>query len=191
MVPAGAARISAHAWTATRLRIGGRDWRCISGYGHAPEHIALYCEALGVLISGDMVLPRISTNVSVYDIEPEANPLRLFLDSHRASSRRCPRTRWCCPRTASRSAACTSASTSCTSTTATASPKCWRPASPSRRSAADVLPVLFKRQLDLHQTTFAMGEAIAHLHALVVRAAGCKPLRSGARTAMLPLRPPA
>ena len=33
-------------------------------------------------------------------------------------------------------------------------------------SAADVLPVLFKRQLDLHQTTFAMGEAIAHLHAL-------------------------
>jgi glyoxylase-like metal-dependent hydrolase (beta-lactamase superfamily II) len=22
-----------------RLRIGGRDWRCISGYGHAPEHI--------------------------------------------------------------------------------------------------------------------------------------------------------
>jgi hypothetical protein len=26
--------------------------------------------------------------------------------------------------------------------------------------------VLFKRQLDLHQTTFAMGEAIAHLNAL-------------------------
>ena len=33
-------------------------------------------------------------------------------------------------------------------------------------SAADILPVLFKRQLDLHQTTFAMGESIAHLHAL-------------------------
>jgi hypothetical protein len=29
-----------------------------------------------------------------------------------------------------------------------------------------VLPVLFKRKLDLHQTTFAMGESIAHLHAL-------------------------
>jgi hypothetical protein len=55
------------------VRIGGRDWRCISGYGHAPEHIALYCEDLKVLISGDMVLPRISTNVSVYEIEPEAN----------------------------------------------------------------------------------------------------------------------
>jgi len=33
-------------------------------------------------------------------------------------------------------------------------------------SAADLLPVLFKRQLDLHQTTFAMGESIAHLNAL-------------------------
>jgi hypothetical protein len=28
------------------------------------------------------------------------------------------------------------------------------------------LPILFKRQLDLHQTTFAMGESVAHLHAL-------------------------
>ena len=36
-------------------------------------------------------------------------------------------------------------------------------------SAADLLPVLFKRRLDLHQTTFAMGEAIAHLHALAGR----------------------
>ena len=34
------------------------------------------------------------------------------------------------------------------------------------QSAADLLPVLFKRKLDLHQTTFAMGESVAHLHAL-------------------------
>ena len=33
-------------------------------------------------------------------------------------------------------------------------------------SAADMLPVLFKRTLDLHQTTFAMGESVAHLHML-------------------------
>ena len=52
------------------VTIGGKPWRCISGYGHAPEHIALYCESVNVLISGDMVLPRISTNISVYDSEP-------------------------------------------------------------------------------------------------------------------------
>ena len=33
-------------------------------------------------------------------------------------------------------------------------------------SATDVLPVLFKRPLDLHQTTFALGESVAHLHKL-------------------------
>ena len=32
--------------------------------------------------------------------------------------------------------------------------------------AAELLPLLFKRPLDLHQTTFAMGESIAHLNAL-------------------------
>jgi hypothetical protein len=35
--------------------------------------------------------------------------------------------------------------------------------------AADLLMVLFKRKLDLHQTTFAMGESVAHLHALWLR----------------------
>ena len=65
----------------TVLHIGGRTWRCISGYGHAPEHIALYCDELQVLIGGDMMLPRISTNVSVYEQESEANALKLFLDS--------------------------------------------------------------------------------------------------------------
>ena len=33
-------------------------------------------------------------------------------------------------------------------------------------SAADILPVMFPRALDLHQTTFAMGEAVAHMHRL-------------------------
>ncbi|PZQ71063.1 MAG: Zn-dependent hydrolase, partial [Variovorax paradoxus] len=63
------------------VHIGGREWRCIVGYGHAPEHIALYCDALKALLGGDMMLPRISTNVSVHAGEPEANSLKLFLDS--------------------------------------------------------------------------------------------------------------
>jgi glyoxylase-like metal-dependent hydrolase (beta-lactamase superfamily II) len=63
------------------LRIGGHDWTCLAGHGHAPEHISLHAPALGVLISGDMVLPRISTNVSVGDTEPEADPLALYLAS--------------------------------------------------------------------------------------------------------------
>src|SRR3546814_14252215 len=66
-----------------KVSIGGRDWRVMIGYGHAPEHASLYSDTLRVLISGDMVLPRISTNVSVFDYEPEANPLPLYLNSLR------------------------------------------------------------------------------------------------------------
>jgi hypothetical protein len=33
-------------------------------------------------------------------------------------------------------------------------------------SAADILPLLFRRELDLQQRLFAMGEAIAHLNHL-------------------------
>jgi glyoxylase-like metal-dependent hydrolase (beta-lactamase superfamily II) len=147
------------------LQIGGNLWRCISGFGHAPEHIALYCETLGVLIGGDMMLPRISTNVSVYEQEPESDALTLFLDSidkflplppdtlvlpshgkpftglHTRIQQLHDHHR---DRLAEVLEACE--------------------AQPC--SAADILPVLFKRTLDLHQTTFAMGESIAHLHAL-------------------------
>jgi glyoxylase-like metal-dependent hydrolase (beta-lactamase superfamily II) len=145
--------------------IGGHNWHCIAGYGHAPEHIALHCPALGVLISGDMVLPRISTNVAVYDGEPEGNPLPLFLRSITAM-KTLPAATLVLPshgkpfvglhtrvdqllahhaaRYADVLAACTGQAS----------------------SAADMVPVLFKRALDLHQMTFAMGEAIAHLHAL-------------------------
>lgn len=157
-----------------RLDLGGSEWRCIAGHGHAPEHIALHQPQAGVLISGDMVLPRISTNVSVIDVEPEADPLRLYLASLErlqalpadtlvlpshgrpfggaaaAGGRGGLHTRLAqlaehhAERLAEVLAACATAP----------------------RSAADLLPVLFRRPLDLHQTTFAIGEAIAHLHAL-------------------------
>lgn len=147
-----------------RITIGGREWRVIVGYGHAPEHVSLYCDDLGVLISGDMVLPRISTNVSVFHFEPEANPLPLYLDSldryadlpedtlilpsHGKPFRGLhERIRQQHEHHAERLAEVVEA--------------CAEPL-----SAADVVPVLFHRKLDLHQLTFAMGEALAHLHAL-------------------------
>lgn len=63
------------------LRIGANDWRVIVGSGHSPEHVCLYCPALKLLISGDQVLPRISSNVSVYPVEPDADPLSDWLAS--------------------------------------------------------------------------------------------------------------
>lgn len=64
-----------------RLRIGAHDWQIVIGRGHTPEHACLHCPALRVLISGDQVLPRISSNVSVHPIEPNADPLGEWLAS--------------------------------------------------------------------------------------------------------------
>lgn len=57
------------------LRIDTHDWQVITGQGHTPEHACLYSPELLVMIAGDQVLPRISPNVSVHPMEPDANPL--------------------------------------------------------------------------------------------------------------------
>ncbi len=64
-----------------RLTIGRRQWDIVVGAGHSPEHVCLHDAADGLLISGDQVLPRITSNVSVYPTEPEADPLGDWLDS--------------------------------------------------------------------------------------------------------------
>ena len=150
------------------IRIGGKVWRVIVGYGHAPEHASLYCGELDVLISGDMVLPRISTNVSVFDHEPDADPLRLYLrsldgyDGLPADTLVLPshgrpfiglheRIAQQHQHHAERRGDVLAA--------------CRQP-----RSTSDIVPILFKRKLDLHQLTFAMGEALAHLHTLYFQA---------------------
>lgn len=146
------------------IEIGGRSWRVIVGYGHAPEHAALYCASLGVLISGDMLLPKISTNVSVWSIEPEGDPLRLFLRSidrfaalpedtlvlpshglpfRGAQARIAALHRHHQDRLGEVLESCGESKT-----------------------AAELVPVLFRRPLDGHQLFFAMGESLAHLHYL-------------------------
>ena len=64
-----------------RFAIGAHEWRVLVGRGHSPEHACLVCDALGVMISGDQVLPRISSNVSVHPTEPDADPLGEWLAS--------------------------------------------------------------------------------------------------------------
>jgi glyoxylase-like metal-dependent hydrolase (beta-lactamase superfamily II) len=137
------------------------------GYGHAPEHASLYCKELGVFISGDMLLPRISTNVSVYDAEPDADPLGLYLDSlERYLS--LPKNTLVLPSHGKpfvglkpRIAQLKAHHDERLAETLGA---CEKPA-----TARELVPVLFKRELDIHQLTFAMGEAIAHLNYLLRR----------------------
>ncbi len=63
------------------IRIGEHDWTVVVGHGHSPEHACLYCPELKLLISGDQVLPRITSNVSVFPTEPDGDPLDDWLTS--------------------------------------------------------------------------------------------------------------
>jgi glyoxylase-like metal-dependent hydrolase (beta-lactamase superfamily II) len=147
-----------------RLAIGGHDWEVITVFGHAPEHAALWCASRNVLISGDQVLPRITTNVGVWGNQPEANPLAQFLGSlgrfshlpgdalvlpshdrvfHGLHERIAQLHEHHAKRLERLLEGCATPIT-----------------------AFDALPLLFKRKLDDHQLMFAMGEAIAHLHYL-------------------------
>ena len=149
-----------------RLSIGGRDWRVIVGEGHAPELACLYCPETGVLIAGDQILPRISPNISVQPHEPDGDPLARYLRSLEKLREALPAETLVLPshnlpfrgvhaRIAEladhHAARCTEVMAACA-----------RPL-----SAAEVMPLLFRRRLDRHQTGFALGETLAHLHYLV------------------------
>ena len=164
------------------IRIGYRQWQVITGCGHSPEHASLYSESADpvglspgqsaselavdpILISGDMVLPRISTNTSVWEIEPESNPVQWFMDSIEQFRR-------CSPRTLvlpshgkpfeglhtridqlrdHHHARLQEVREACDSLDC---------------CAMDIVPIMFRRPLDTHQISFALGEALGHLHAL-------------------------
>jgi glyoxylase-like metal-dependent hydrolase (beta-lactamase superfamily II) len=147
------------------LRIGGVDWHCISGYGHAPEHIALHCPTLNLLIAGDMVLPRISTNVMVMDVEPEANPLRLFLDSIERF-RPLPQDTLVLPSHGLPFIGLHKRIDQLQEHHDERLQMVMDTCAKEPMHAAALLPLLFHRALDKHQTSFAIGEAIAHLHLL-------------------------
>ena len=146
------------------VTIGGRAWHAFTVMGHAPEHACLFSPEANVLISGDQVLPKITTNVSVWPDQPHGNPLKLYLDSlgrfrplpestlvlpshglpFRGLHRRLDYLQHHHDERLSETI------------DALAEP----------RTAHDLVPVLFRRQLDAHQLGFAIGETVAHLHFL-------------------------
>jgi glyoxylase-like metal-dependent hydrolase (beta-lactamase superfamily II) len=64
-----------------RLTLGGRDWLIVIGEGHSPEHACLWRQDDGVVLGGDQILPKISSNVSVWPTEADADPLGDWLAS--------------------------------------------------------------------------------------------------------------
>jgi len=149
------------------LTIGQHDWQVLVGSGHSPEHACLFCSSLKIMISGDQILPIITSNVSVHPTEPDANPLKDWMESHDRllklpadilvlPAHNLPfngvreRLRELIGHHEDRMLAIEE--------------HCVEPA-----VAKDLLPVLFARKLDPRQMMMALGEAIAHLHLLMHR----------------------
>ncbi|MEH6635138.1 MAG: MBL fold metallo-hydrolase [Halioglobus sp.] len=151
------------------LTINGNRWQVVVGNGHSPEHACLYSAALNILISGDQVIPKITSNVSVMGGEPEANPLKDWFNSHEKFLEYLPadalvlpahnapfyglheRLRYLIEHHEDHLLALEQA--------------CLENAP----TAMELLPVLFKRELDENHLGLALGECIAHLNYLLQR----------------------
>ena len=143
------------------LTLGGETWRVIVGTGHAPEHACLYNPDRHILVSGDQVLPRITPNISLLAAQPDGNPLGDYLESL-GRFRELPEDTLVLPSHGhpfrglhSRLDLLARHHEERLGEVLLA---CDRP-----RTAAEILPVLFRRELDAHQIMFAMGESLSHL----------------------------
>ena len=150
------------------LDIGGRRFDVLSGGGHSPEQIMLHCTTDRLLLSADQVLARISPNVSVQAIDPDGDPLGIYLRSLADLKATIPDDTLVLPghnlpfiglaervdellhHHRSRYRAILDA--------------CRTRA----HTVADLVPVVFGRAIDdPHQLSFAFGEALAHVNRLL------------------------
>ena len=148
------------------IDIGAREWEVIVGKGHSPEHACLYSAADKLLISGDQLLPTISSNISVFPTEPDANPLDDWLQSLAHMKTRIPADTLVLPAHGrpfrgahERLDALLAEHHDCLEKL---EKLCEEP-----RRAVDAFPALFKSQIGNNNLIMATGESLAHLNYLL------------------------
>jgi len=155
-----------------RVRIGdpdhGHEWEVVVGSGHSPEHASLYCRDLKLMISGDQVLPKISSNVSLFPTEPEADPLTDWLTSLKAIKGRVPDDVLVLP---AHNEPFHGLHARLDHLVAGHERGLGRLASElaQPRRVVDVFHVLFRRKIDQNLLGLATGESLAHLNCLIRR----------------------
>lgn len=151
------------------LTLGGRKFDVLSGDGHAPEQIMLYCADDNVFLAADQLLAKITPNVSVWAIEPEGDPLGLYLRSLKAIEQRISPDALVLP---GHQLPFCGLHLRCREIAAHHEERCALVLEACRdqpRSVADIVPVMFTRKLDPHQMSFAFSEAHAHVNRMLKR----------------------
>ena len=152
----------------TELTIGNNKWRVILGYGHSTEHVCLYCEEKNIFISGDQVLPTISSNISVHPTEPNANPLEEWLASCHHLAEQLNNNTLVLPAHGMPFIGAPKRLLDMSRQTEADLSKllifCQEP-----RSVIDAFPILFKSTITRHNLIMATGESLAHFNCLLER----------------------
>jgi glyoxylase-like metal-dependent hydrolase (beta-lactamase superfamily II) len=150
------------------VSIGGRSFEVMTAGGHAPEQVMLYSAADRLILCGDQILAKISPNVSVEAMDPDGDPLGIYLRSLEKLKRTLPEDVLVLPGhnlpfvglhtradelIAHHEARCLAILEACKA---------------GSQTVADLVPIIFGRRIDdPHQLTFAFGEALAHVNAMV------------------------
>ena len=172
-VPVGHVRLS----DGDGVAIGARRWRIVVGSGHCPEHACLVDDEAGLMIAGDQVLPRITSNVSLGLSEPEGDPLGEWLASI-AKLRALPGDLLVLP---SHGEPFTGLHARLDALAGGHRDRLdalhARLGEPRR--AVDCFPVLFARKIEDGSMGLATGEALAHLRRLEVEGRAVREVRDG------------
>ena len=151
-----------------KVKIGSREFEVMTGAGHSPEQVMLYSADDNLILSGDQILAKISPNVSVEAMDPEGDPLGLYLRSLEKLKATLSEDVLVLPghnlpfiglRTradeliAHHEARCRAIVEAC---------------KVEPQTVADLVPVIFGRKIeDPHQLVFAFGEALAHVNLIL------------------------
>ena len=148
------------------LTFAGYTWEVLIGRGHSPEHACFFDAERNLFMSGDQLLPTISSNVSVYPTEPKANPLRDWLDSLWMLKARLPENVLVLPAHGKPFRGAHERLDALIAEHVDGLGKlleyCEKP-----RRVLDVFPALFKTKISDRNLMMATGESIAHLNFLI------------------------
>lgn len=149
------------------LRIGGRDFSVLAGDGHAPEQLMFHCAEAGIFLAADQVLAKITPNISVWAVDPEGDPLGLYLRSLRAIAAAIPPETLVLP---GHQLPFRGLQARCAELAEHHGERCRLIAEAvahGPHSVAALVPVMFTRPLDPHQLSFAFSEVFAHVNAML------------------------
>lgn len=146
------------------ITIGSRTFSVLTGDGHAPEQVMLYCASDRIFLAADQVLAKITPNVSVWAVDPEGDPLGLYIRSLTGLRTGLPNDVLVLP---GHQMPFFGLHERASQLIAHHEERCFMIADACHiapRSAAELVPVIFPRVLDPHQMSFAFSEVLAHVN---------------------------